>query len=91
MNELFKTDKRASVEAIYKLARAGEEKRMQKGGLGNKRLLWHGTRRNNLLSILHRGLVETPLDASQISGAAFGKVRITYSHTDTNRVLLSKM
>ena len=61
-------------EGVYKVERHGEEARFQACGVGNKRYLWHGTRVANLVSILNRGLVVTPLDSS-LTGDLFGKVR----------------
>ncbi|KAL8586753.1 hypothetical protein ACOMHN_061266 [Nucella lapillus] len=59
-------------EGVYKVERAGEEGRFQKCGVGNRHLLWHGTNSCNLVSILNRGLVSTPLD-SNLTGEIFGK------------------
>ncbi|KDO24177.1 hypothetical protein SPRG_10605 [Saprolegnia parasitica CBS 223.65] len=39
---------------------------------GHRTLLWHGTKRTNLMSILHRGLCIAPADAPR-TGLAFGK------------------
>lgn len=61
------------VSRIFRLERSGEIERMKKSGVGNKHLLWHGTSAVNLLSILHRGLKVTPLEA-ELSGHLFGKV-----------------
>lgn len=67
------TGERARIEGVYKVEREGEEARFQKCGIGNRRLLWHGTRVGNITSILHRGLVAAPLDANQ-TGERFGQV-----------------
>ncbi|KAK7495846.1 hypothetical protein BaRGS_00012836 [Batillaria attramentaria] len=63
---------RAQVEAIYKVERGGEEDRLRKSLIDNRRYLWHGTDLGNMLSILNRGLVVTPLD-SNLSGDLYGK------------------
>lgn len=60
------------IEGVYKVQRQGEEERFHKCGVGNRHLLWHGTPVGNLVSILNRGLVSTPLDATQ-TGNLFGK------------------
>ncbi|KAJ6648044.1 Poly [ADP-ribose] polymerase tankyrase [Pseudolycoriella hygida] len=60
------------VARIFRLEREGEIERMNNSGIGNKHLLWHGTNSVNILSILHRGLKVTPLEAN-LSGHLFGK------------------
>ncbi|KAG4073918.1 hypothetical protein HA402_014123 [Bradysia odoriphaga] len=62
----------AKVRRIFRLERAGEADRLRESGIGNRHLLWHGTSAVNLLSILHRGLKVTPLEAN-LSGYLFGK------------------
>lgn len=59
------------ITAIYKLYREEEESTAK---IGNRMLLWHGTKSQNLLSILADGLQVAPLDA-QISGHMYGKVK----------------
>ncbi|XP_064623807.1 poly [ADP-ribose] polymerase tankyrase-like [Lineus longissimus] len=61
----------ASVEAIFKISRAGEEERFQKCGLTNRKLLFHGTYTANMISILKRGLLIAPPEAPRC-GAMFG-------------------
>lgn len=61
------------VNRIFRIERSGEIERMSNSGIANKHLLWHGTSAINLLSILHRGLKVTPLEAN-LSGHLFGKV-----------------
>jgi len=58
------------VTAIYRIARAGEEERFK--DLGNRRLLWHGSRRSNFISILTQGLRVAPPEAP-VSGYMYGK------------------
>lgn len=48
--------KNVNIEAIYKLTRRNEERRMAALNLDNHKLLWHGTKSGNLLSILKEGL-----------------------------------
>ncbi|XP_059175605.1 poly [ADP-ribose] polymerase tankyrase-like [Physella acuta] len=60
------------VNSIYKVHRQGEEQRLKATGLGNRRLLWHGSNTCNLLSILNRGLLVAPPEA-RMSGWAYGK------------------
>lgn len=77
------------VRRIFRLERSGEGERMKKSGITNKHLLWHGTSSVNLLSILHRGLKVTPLEAD-LSGHLFGKVIVltfNYSMTRHDRYL----
>ena len=64
-------------EGVYKVQREGEEARFLKSGIGNRRFLWHGTSITNLVSILNRGLIVTPLDVSR-TGERFGKVGSVY-------------
>lgn len=61
------------INRIYRIERPEEIERMRKCGIVNQQLLWHGTSSVNVLSILHRGLKVTPLEAN-LSGHLFGKV-----------------
>jgi len=58
------------VTAIYKISREGEAERFK--DLGNRRLLWHGSRTSNFISILSQGLRVAPPEAP-VSGYMFGK------------------
>ncbi|CAF1193546.1 unnamed protein product [Rotaria sordida] len=60
------------VEQIFKIARPNEDERLFKSNLDNHYLLWHGTSICNLISILTRGLLVGPLDATT-TGSLFGK------------------
>ncbi|CAF4358739.1 unnamed protein product, partial [Rotaria sp. Silwood2] len=60
------------VEQIFKIARPDEDERLFKSNLDNHYLLWHGTSICNLISILNRGLLVGPLDATT-TGSLFGK------------------
>ncbi|CAM1309870.1 Uncharacterised protein r2_g2008 [Pycnogonum litorale] len=60
------------VEAIYKVCRDGEQKRLDDLNMDNHALLWHGTKSENLLSILRRGLRISPINASK-TGDIFGR------------------
>lgn len=53
--------------------------------LGNVRTLWHGTRANNALSILRKGLIIPPINGSgiQIQGRLFGSG--TYASDDAKK------
>uniref|UniRef100_A0A6F9DBH5 Poly [ADP-ribose] polymerase n=1 Tax=Phallusia mammillata TaxID=59560 RepID=A0A6F9DBH5_9ASCI len=44
------------VDCIYRVDRDGEAANIVSTGLGNYRMLWHGTNILNLMSILHKGL-----------------------------------
>lgn len=59
-----------TVTAIYRLARHGEGERFK--ALHNRRLLWHGSRRSNVIGILSQGLRIAPPEAP-VSGYMFGK------------------
>lgn len=73
MKYLYRSRGAASrrVEAIYQVQRpAGQTRLLERAG-GAGKLLWHGTRASNLLSILHGGLLpEAP--HAQHSGSRFG-------------------
>lgn len=59
---------------VFRIDREGEEERYQKGGksLGNRMLLWHGSRLTNFVGILSQGLRIAPPEAP-VSGYRFGK------------------
>eukprot|EP01124_Arcella_intermedia_P000047 TRINITY_DN10024_c0_g1_i1.p1 TRINITY_DN10024_c0_g1~~TRINITY_DN10024_c0_g1_i1.p1 ORF type:complete len:933 (-),score=279.47 TRINITY_DN10024_c0_g1_i1:19-2601(-) len=57
----------------FKVARAGEDARFQEAiPLGNRQLLWHGSRVSNYVGILSQGLRIAPPEAPK-SGYRFGK------------------
>ncbi|XP_012940910.1 poly [ADP-ribose] polymerase tankyrase [Aplysia californica] len=62
----------STVQAIYKVAREGEDERFRAKEPQNRRFLWHGTSNSNLLSILRRGLLVAPAEARK-TGWRFGK------------------
>ncbi len=64
------------VEAVYAVRRGGgqEDERIARLQLNHHRLLWHGSRTSNLISIFHRGLLIAPREAISLAGAAFGQV-----------------
>ncbi|XP_038075210.1 poly [ADP-ribose] polymerase tankyrase-like [Patiria miniata] len=66
------SEKEANVEAIFRLSREGEEERLQSSGVGNHKLLWHGSTRSNVISIMNKGLLIAPEEAEH-SGYRFGK------------------
>ncbi|KAL8622949.1 hypothetical protein ACOMHN_027070 [Nucella lapillus] len=57
------------VNAVYKVDRSKEASEL---GLHNHRLLWHGTSMANIVSILSRGLLVAPSNAT-ITGNMFGE------------------
>lgn len=59
------------VEEIFKINREGEEARFNKK-VGNRKLLWHGSRFSNWGGILSQGLRIAPPEAP-VSGYMFGK------------------
>lgn len=61
------------MEAIFRIARKGEEQRLASCGVDNHRLLFHGSSSSNLISILSKGLLIAPPDAPGC-GSAFGEV-----------------
>jgi len=62
------------VEAVYQVARDGENKRLMNCGVNtNHKLLFHGSSSSNLISILSRGLLIAPPEAP-VSGYRYGKV-----------------
>ena len=65
------------VEAVYAVSRKGEDDRIENTKLGNHKLLWHGSRTSNLISIFHRGLLVAPEEAISHTGSALGKVWLT--------------
>eukprot|EP00727_Mastigamoeba_balamuthi_P014275 m51a1_g9470 hypothetical protein (661) ;mRNA; f:574726-577270 len=61
------------IKQVFKLQRAGEADRFApKKGLGNRMLLWHGSRLTNFVGILSQGLRIAPPEAPA-SGYRFGK------------------
>ncbi|XP_038075117.1 poly [ADP-ribose] polymerase tankyrase-like [Patiria miniata] len=67
------TDKdKHSVCAIFRLAREGEDKELRSLKLDNHRLLWHGSKCSNVISILKRGLLITPPEAA-VTGYRYGR------------------
>lgn len=65
-SDLFKPEMIRQVLTMQEL-RSGSAK-----DLGNRRLLWHGSRRSNFISILSQGLRVAPPEAP-VSGYMFGK------------------
>lgn len=62
-----------AIDAVYKLGRDGEDARFKtKAKLGNRKLLWHGSRITNYVGILSQGLRIAPPEAP-CSGYRFGK------------------
>eukprot|EP01112_Ceratiomyxa_fruticulosa_P003582 TRINITY_DN138_c0_g1_i5.p1 TRINITY_DN138_c0_g1~~TRINITY_DN138_c0_g1_i5.p1 ORF type:complete len:680 (+),score=156.34 TRINITY_DN138_c0_g1_i5:230-2269(+) len=62
------------IKGLYRVNREGEKDRYEKGGkkLGNRKLLWHGSRLSNFTGILSQGLRIAPPEAP-VSGYRFGK------------------
>jgi len=62
-----------TIKTIYKLNRKGEDARFEPSkALGNRMLLWHGSRMTNFVGILSQGLRIAPPEAP-VSGYRFGK------------------
>lgn len=57
------------IKRVWRLRIEQMAEAYQKRALSNERLLWHGTRAANLLSILHKGMIIT---RSYTNGRAFG-------------------
>ena len=64
-------DNPVSIEDVFKVHREKDEKRFKKN-LGNRMLLWHGSRITNWCGILKQGLRIAPPEAP-CSGYSFGK------------------
>ena len=67
------------VEAIFRVSRHDEEKRLQACELNNHMLLFHGSSTSNLISILKQGLKVAPPEAPT-TGYSFGKVCTFWNH-----------
>ncbi|KAI5731887.1 hypothetical protein M8J77_017860 [Diaphorina citri] len=62
-----------NIETIFEVSRHGEDKRFKPfEKLGNKHLLWHGSRLTNFASIISKGLCIAPPEAP-VTGYMFGK------------------
>jgi poly [ADP-ribose] polymerase len=62
------------VKKVYSVLIANERETFEKAGkaVGNVKELWHGTRANNILSILRGGLIIPPSSASNVTGRMYG-------------------
>ncbi|XP_065561172.1 poly [ADP-ribose] polymerase 1-like isoform X2 [Artemia franciscana] len=61
------------IEDVFKVQRNGEDKRYKPfSKLGNKKLLWHGSRLTNMAGIMSQGLKIAPPEAP-VTGYMFGK------------------
>ena len=62
------------VDQVYVIGIGGMAKKFEKDGakVGNIMELWHGTKVNNLLSILAKGFVIPPSNAAHCTGRMFG-------------------
>lgn len=67
-------DYHIKLENVYELDRDGEKKRFSKynKNIGNRRLLWHGSRLTNFVGIISQGLRIAPPEAP-VTGYNFGK------------------
>ncbi|XP_033624396.1 poly [ADP-ribose] polymerase tankyrase-like [Asterias rubens] len=61
-----------NIEAIFRLSRDGEDERLNSCGVDNHKLLWHGSKCSNVISILKKGLLITPPEA-QMTGSLYGR------------------
>ncbi|KAH0534859.1 hypothetical protein KQX54_009389 [Cotesia glomerata] len=57
----------------YELIKIYEDRKKFNNNIGNKKLLWHGTKTNNVISILHNGLQLNPDIPSVHSTLMFGR------------------
>ncbi|XP_041468095.1 poly [ADP-ribose] polymerase tankyrase-like isoform X1 [Lytechinus variegatus] len=73
LQQIYKTKDRqqVNVQRIYRVRRKGEEDTLASCNLDNHKLLWHGTKPFNILSILRRGLIMTPIGVP-ITGMRYG-------------------
>jgi len=60
------------VQEVFELDKGGEKDMFNPSGLGNRRLLWHGSRLTNWSGILGQGLRIAPPEAP-VTGYMFGK------------------
>lgn len=61
------------IKCVYRIARTGEKDRFEKTvPIGNRKLLWHGSRLTNYVGIISQGLRIAPPEAP-VSGYRFGK------------------
>ena len=61
------------IKDIFEVEREGEAKRFEpQKPLGNRRMLWHGSRTSNFGGILHQGMRIAPPEAPK-TGYRFGK------------------
>jgi poly [ADP-ribose] polymerase len=63
---------RSTIKNIYKLVEPGKKRKRAAGGGKTKKLLWHGSRLTNWMSILSSGLKIAPPEAPH-TGYMFGK------------------
>jgi len=63
--------KTPTIKCVYRMNRQGEKERFKKD-LGNRKLLWHGSRLTNYVGIISQGLRIAPPEAP-VSGYRFGK------------------
>ncbi|XP_055374911.1 poly [ADP-ribose] polymerase 1-like [Condylostylus longicornis] len=62
-----------TIEYVYEARRLGEFQRYEPNmSFGNRKLLWHGTKRSNFQSILANGLSTQPPSTARIHGKMFG-------------------
>jgi ankyrin repeat protein/predicted DNA-binding WGR domain protein len=63
---------------VYAIERMGEEERIKKWmSHKNNRLLWHGTRVENCMGILHQGLRVSPFDSSRTGARLWNGIYFT--------------
>jgi predicted DNA-binding WGR domain protein len=75
------SDIKFRVQQVFKIERANEPARFDQftyassGGpiIKNRRLLWHGTCTENLVSIARKGLCRSPVEASRSNGQRYGE------------------
>ena len=66
------TNYKLEVEDILEIKREGEAQRFEPS-IGNRHLLWHGSRLSNFMGIISQGLRIAPPEAP-VTGYMFGKV-----------------
>jgi ankyrin repeat protein/predicted DNA-binding WGR domain protein len=71
--QLYMKTGQTRILSVFKVNRKGEDERIEKfKDVKNRKLLWHGTRSMNLISILQQGLKIAPPEAPS-TGYMFGK------------------
>ncbi|GAM21098.1 hypothetical protein SAMD00019534_042730, partial [Acytostelium subglobosum LB1] len=73
VNNTYQGSKKPTITSVFRIEREGEVARFDNAKhLGNRKLLWHGSRLTNFVGIISQGLRIAPPEAP-VSGYRFGK------------------